>query len=86
MAYTDSYGVVHNSFYETADDLEIEPINEKELIEFKRLVGMPISEDYDELIESLKGKTDDEFAEQDRELLPRREKKLYNMSKNNWEV
>lgn len=54
MAYKDKYGIIHNSFYETDEELGIEPRTEEELIEYKRLIGMPISEDYDELIASLK--------------------------------
>lgn len=54
MAYKDESGIVHNSFYETDKELGIEPRTEEELIEYKRLIGMPISEDYDELISSLK--------------------------------
>lgn len=54
MAYKDESGIVHNSFYETDKELGIEPRTEEELIEYKRLTGMPISEDYDELISSLK--------------------------------
>lgn len=54
MDYKDESGIVHNSFYETDKELGIEPRTEEELIEYKRLIGMPISEDYDELISSLK--------------------------------
>lgn len=53
MAYKDENGIVHNSFYETDKELGMEPKTEEELIEYKRLIGMPISEDYDELIASL---------------------------------
>lgn len=62
MAYTDKSGIVHNSFYETDKDLGIEPKTEEELIEYKRFIGMPISEDYDELIENLKGTTEGEIS------------------------
>lgn len=54
MAYKDESGIVHNSFYETDKELGMEPKTEEELIEYKKLIGMPISEDYDELISSLK--------------------------------
>lgn len=54
MAYKDESGIVYNSFYETDKKLGMEPRTEEELIEYKRLIGMPISEDYDELIASLK--------------------------------
>lgn len=54
MAYKDESCIVHNSFYETDKELGMEPRTEEKLIEYKRLIGMPISEDYDELIASLK--------------------------------
>ena len=39
-----------NSFYDTFEENR----TEGELIEYKRLIGMPIADDYDELIASLK--------------------------------
>ncbi len=44
----------NNSFYKTSEEIGIEPKTEEELIKYKRLIGMPIPEDYDELIGTLK--------------------------------
>lgn len=54
MSYIDETGITHNSFYETDSDLGIKPKTEEELREYKRLIGMPLAEDYDELISCLK--------------------------------
>lgn len=54
MSRIDRNGIVYNSFYETPSELGIEERSEEELIEYKRLIGMPIAEDYDELILCLK--------------------------------
>lgn len=54
MSRIDENGITHNSFYETDKELGFEPRTEEELMEYKRLIGMPLSEDYDELISSLK--------------------------------
>ena len=53
MSYIEKSGIVHNSFYETDSDLHVEPKTEEELREYKRLIGMPLAEDYDELISCL---------------------------------
>lgn len=53
MSYIDKSGIEHNSFYETDSDLNIESQTEEELREYKRLIGMPLAEDYDELISCL---------------------------------
>lgn len=50
----DENGIKYNSFYETDKELGFEPRTEEELIEYKRLIGMPLAEDYAELISSLK--------------------------------
>lgn len=42
-----------NSFYDTDSELGINPRTEEEFIEYKRLIGMPLTEDYEELMESL---------------------------------
>lgn len=39
-----------NSFYDTFEENR----SEQELMDYKRFIGMPLSEDYDELIASLK--------------------------------
>lgn len=49
QAIIDAGGRV-NSFYDTFEENR----TEGELIEYKRLIGMPIADDYDELIASLK--------------------------------
>lgn len=49
QAIIDAGGRV-NSFYDTFEENQ----TEGELIEYKRLIGMPIADDYDELIASLK--------------------------------
>lgn len=49
QAIIDAGGRV-NSFYDTFEENR----TEEELIEYKRLIGMPIADDYDELIASLK--------------------------------
>lgn len=54
MSRIDENGITHNSFYETAEELGFEPRTEEELMEYKRLIGMPLAEDYEELISSLK--------------------------------
>lgn len=54
MSRIDENGITHNSFYETAEELGFEPRTEEELMEYKRLIGMPLAEDYEELITSLK--------------------------------
>ena len=46
-------GIRHNSFYDTNEDLGIKEKTKEEMMEYKRLIGMPLSEDYDELIASL---------------------------------
>jgi len=43
----------NNSFYDTDSELGIVHRTEEELIEYKRLIGMPLTEDYEELIEGL---------------------------------
>ena len=53
MSYIEKPGIFHNSFYETDSDLHVEPKTEEELKEYKRLIGMPLAEDYDELISCL---------------------------------
>ena len=42
--------IVVNSFY----DVFPEKLSKEELLEYKKLVGMPLAETYEELIESLK--------------------------------
>ena len=54
MSKLDESGIKYNSFYDTDKELGFEPRTEEELIEYKRLIGIPLSEDYDELISSLK--------------------------------
>ena len=49
QAIIDAGGRV-NSFYDTFEENR----TEGELIEYKRLIGMPIADDYDELLASLK--------------------------------
>lgn len=43
-------GIRVNSFYDVFPDER----TEEELLEYKRLIGMPLAEDYEELIDSLK--------------------------------
>lgn len=43
-------GMTYNSFYEIEEDSR----TEEEFMAYKRLIGMPLAEDYDELIASLK--------------------------------
>lgn len=47
---TEEVGIRVNSFY----DVLPEERTEEELQEYKRLIGMPLTEDYEELISSLK--------------------------------
>lgn len=47
---TEEVGIRVNSFYDVFSDDR----TEEELQEYKRLVGMPLSEDYEELIANLK--------------------------------
>lgn len=47
---TKETGIRVNSFY----DVFPEERSEEEIREYKRLIGMPLSEDYEELISSLK--------------------------------
>ena len=47
---TEESGIRVNSFY----DVFPEKKTEEELQEYKRLIGMPLTEDYEELISSLK--------------------------------
>ena len=47
---TEEIGIRVNSFYDVFPDER----TEEELQEYKRLVGMPLTEDYEELITSLK--------------------------------
>lgn len=47
---TEEIGIRVNSFYDVFPDER----TEEELQEYKRLIGMPLTEDYEELINSLK--------------------------------
>lgn len=47
---TEESKIVVNSFYDVFSDER----TEEELQEYKRLIGMPLAEDYDELISSLR--------------------------------
>ena len=48
--YLEEAGVVkHNSFYDVFE----EERTEEQLYEYKRLIGMPLAEDYEELMDSL---------------------------------
>lgn len=47
---TEESGIIINSFYDVIPDER----TEEELREYKRLIGMPLAEDYEELISSLK--------------------------------
>lgn len=77
MSWTDNHGITHNSFYETSEEMEKKQMTDEELIEYKRLVGMPISEDYDELSESLANNSQLPVNEQAHDI--ESEKKLISM-------
>ena len=47
---TEEFGIRVNSFYDVFPDER----TEEELQAYKRLIGMPLAEDYEELINSLK--------------------------------
>lgn len=47
---TEENGIRKNSFY----DVFLNQRTEEEMQEYKRLIGMPLTEDYEELIDSLK--------------------------------
>lgn len=49
MPITDTAGIIENSFWDVFPDHR----TEEELQEYKRLIGMPLTEDYEELIDSL---------------------------------
>lgn len=77
MSWIDNHGITHHSFYETEEEMGIKSMTEEELIEYKRLVGMPISNDYDELIESLTDDSQSYKKEQSHDI--ESEKKLVSM-------
>lgn len=58
MSIIEEHGITHNSFYETKEELGFEPMTEEELLEYKKLVGMPTEKTYEELISSLKTNND----------------------------
>jgi hypothetical protein len=51
MSYdTENYGIRVNSFYDVFPDER----SKEELLDYKRLIGMPLAENYEDLIDSLK--------------------------------
>lgn len=53
MSRIDENGIRYHTFYETDESLGLPERSEEEMIEYKRLIGMPLTDDYDELIASL---------------------------------
>ena len=58
MKFDEKSGIRRNSFYDTNEDLGKKDMTTEELYNYCRLVGMPFTDDYDELIASLKGPSD----------------------------
>lgn len=49
----DENGITYNSFYDTPEELGLERETKEQLLEYKTLVGFPLSENLDDLIAGL---------------------------------